>query len=159
MIALAVYFCFADLVLVTQCVYYNVINARRHRPHSTLSTRSDADDPERPLLDRRSSENLGLPGSRRRSSASYARRDSHASDTRTQALSGFAQEKDHAVLVWTKNAMTVVAICAAGAAGWFLAWKAGAWVPIRGDDLSSPAEDMAIGAQILGYSSSACYLG
>ncbi|KAL2149800.1 hypothetical protein VTH82DRAFT_7476 [Thermothelomyces myriococcoides] len=48
-IALASYFCFADIILISQCTYYNTINARRraaaaarrerhHHRHSRLST-------------------------------------------------------------------------------------------------------------------------
>ena len=28
-IALAIYFCFADLILISQCLYYNILNARK----------------------------------------------------------------------------------------------------------------------------------
>ncbi|KAH0255756.1 hypothetical protein KCU91_g17321, partial [Aureobasidium melanogenum] len=33
-IALAIYFCFADAVLLSQCFYYNTLNARRERKRS-----------------------------------------------------------------------------------------------------------------------------
>ena len=107
-IALSVYFCIADLILVIQCLYYNSLEARRdvldgdgkataatiataapgrkasdQIPTSTSTGGRNAasDDPEQqPLLNRRrSSDNLGLPGS-------HQRRRSSATGTSTTLL-------------------------------------------------------------------------
>lgn len=146
--ALAVYFCFADLILISQCVYYNVRNARKTRKHSTRSEESV----EQPLLGRRDSSNMGLPGSHRRRSSAIDRR------RRASSLPSLAIEEEGDKSEWVKNTVSILGICVVGAAGWAIAWRSGVWVPMpeKGD---ASAGDMALGAQILGYASAVCYLG
>ena len=150
-IALAIYFIIADAVLLTQCLYYKHVNARRKLAADV--TQRDADNPEQPLLGRRPSD-IGLPGSRRRSSVSIKRRDSSLP---TPVLSTIPEEGGY-VRPWVKNTLCVVAVCAIGAAGWAIAWKAHLWVPTSED---SGADDMGenVGAEILGYLSALLYLG
>ncbi|KAF2441404.1 PQ-loop-domain-containing protein [Karstenula rhodostoma CBS 690.94] len=154
--ALAVYFCFADLVLIAQCVYYNAKNARRAA--SKASTRSQ-DSVEQPLLARRDSSNVGLPGShtRRRSSAASARERRR----RASSLPSLVEEEDVRGTEWVKNAASIVGVCAVGAAGWAIAWKTGVWVPTpeHGASPSDPEPATPLGASILGYASAVCYLG
>ena len=157
-IAIAVYFCIADGVLITQCVYYNVKNARKAaRKSSSLQGADGAAEPLLAAQRRRSSDNVGLPGSRRRSSAaaSLRRRSSHRSqnDTLLKIL-----EEDSTGKETAKNVVSVLAICAVGAAGWAIAWQTGAWKPTPVTK-KGEAEPMALGAQILGYFSAVCYLG
>jgi len=151
-IALAVYFCFADAVLITQCLYYNLVNARKAARQEALSANgAAADDPRQPLL-RRSSDNIGLPGSRRRSSASTKRRDSVLSSPLP-----VIPETETSSRAWFRNALNIILVCVAGALGWFIAWKVGAWQPTSADpDLS---DQPALGAEILGYASAVAYLG
>lgn len=153
-IALAVYFCFADLILISQCVYYNLLNARRLRKMSQNTVESV----EQPLLRRSSSyeysrrrrrSSLGLPGSHRRSSASR-RRSSLAA----------IMEEETGSRAWFKNSFSIFLVCAAGTAGWAIAWKSNVWHPApeeRGD--AGQGTSMVLGAQILGYISAVCYLG
>ena len=150
-IALAVYFIIADAVLLTQCLYYKHVNARRNL--TTDPTRRDTDNPEQPLLGRRSS-SVGLPGSRRRSSVSIKRRDSSIG---IPVLTTIPEEGGY-VRPWVKNTLCVVAVCAIGTAGWAIAWKAHLWVPTPED---SGADDSSsnVGAEILGYLSAVLYLG
>ena len=155
-IALATYFCFADAILIAQCMYYNSKNSRKvplvesarngHSPEEV--------DEEQPLLRRRSSENVGLPGSRRRpSSASNRRRAS-------SVLSNLPTipETEKPTREWLKNVGSILLVCLTGALGWLIAWKSGVWQPTStesvGDDIEEP-----IGAEILGYLSAVCYLG
>ncbi|KAJ4365298.1 hypothetical protein N0V83_008917 [Neocucurbitaria cava] len=145
-IALAVYFCFADLILISQCVYYNMKNSRRTRKTSTRSQ----DSVEAPLLGRRDSSNIGLPGSHRRDSAASRRRRASSLPTIVDVEENGSE--------WMKNAMSIVGVCVVGAAGWAIAWKTGVWVPQPTDDDTAGTE-MALGAQILGYASAVCYLG
>lgn len=146
-IALAVYFCFADLILIAQCVYYNMKNARKSRKESTRTI----DSVEQPLLGRRDSSNLGLPGShRRRSSAISTRR-------RASSLPSLVEEEEGG-REWVKNTLSILGVCVVGAAGWAIAWRTGVWVP-QPDDDDTAGTDMALGAQILGYASAICYLG
>ncbi|KAF2737335.1 PQ-loop-domain-containing protein [Polyplosphaeria fusca] len=152
-IALAIYFCFADLVLISQCLYYNFVNARKTRRRSTRSTLHDA--AEEPLLGRRDS-NIGLPGShRRRSSATSGRR--RDSTTRNNSLPSIV-EGEPVHREWIKNALSIIGVCVVGAAGWAIAWKTGVWQPTPTDNDSGDT-DVALGAQILGYASAVCYLG
>jgi uncharacterized protein with PQ loop repeat len=146
-IALAMYFCVADLILITQCVYYNTINARRTaRKTSTQSNNSV----EAPLLGRRDSSNIGLPGSHRR--------DSQASRRRRASSLPTILDVDEQPSEWIKNTLSVFGILAVGATGWAIAWKSGVWVP-QPTTTPDDAEPIALGAEILGYASAICYLG
>ncbi|KAB2108727.1 hypothetical protein AG0111_0g3356 [Alternaria gaisen] len=146
-IALAVYFCFADLVLISQCVYYNMKNSPRgDRKTSTQSTNSI----EAPLLGRRDSSNIGLPGSHRRDSAASRRRRASSLPTIPDVGDGASE--------WVKNALSIVGVCVVGAAGWAIAWKTGVWVP-QPQHNTEDASDNPVGAMILGYASAVAYLG
>ncbi|KAF1960241.1 PQ-loop-domain-containing protein [Byssothecium circinans] len=145
-IALAVYFCFADLILISQCIYYNVKNARRARK---VSTRSE-DSVEQPLLGRRDSSNMGLPGSHRRRSSALSRR------RRASSLPSLTEEENKSE--WVKNTLSIVGVCVVGAAGWAIAWQTGVWAPTPTADDAADGET-PLGASILGYASAVCYLG
>ncbi|OCL03867.1 vacuolar membrane PQ loop repeat protein [Glonium stellatum] len=153
-IVLAVYFCFSDLILITQCLYYNFINARKSRKEITRPNQTQ-DSAEQPLLGRRDS-SIGLPGSHRRRS-SAASRQHRASLARTDSLTSIVEE-DSPSNEWAKNIISILAVCAAGTAGWAIAWKTEVWTPTPVDD-GAGGTDMALGAQILGYASAICYLG
>ncbi|MCJ1255540.1 hypothetical protein MMC24_003356 [Lignoscripta atroalba] len=151
-ITLAVYFCFADSVLITQCLYYNFINARRVTRQQSLAT-SEPNDPEQPLLRRSSSSNIGLPGSRRRSSVSQKRRNSSLRGSLPTISEGESGRK-----AWLKNIISIILVCAAGIVGWAIAWKTGVWTPTPDESDGSPPSRI-LGAEILGYFSAVCYLG
>ncbi|KAI9754251.1 MAG: hypothetical protein M4579_004782 [Chaenotheca gracillima] len=163
-IALAIYFCFSDLVLILQCLYYNFINSRRRddrRKHSTASTQTgveDEDPEDQPLLARTNSGSMGLPGSHSRRRSSASRAPTHR-DSLTSSLPDIMEEKESRAKEWTKNGLCIVLICIVGAAGWAIAWKTGVWRPSpeHMDDDSGVNE--AVGAQVLGYLSAVCYLG
>ncbi|KAI9737738.1 MAG: hypothetical protein M1834_009106 [Cirrosporium novae-zelandiae] len=153
-IAIAVYFCFADLILISQCIYYKIKNGRKDA--RLASAHTDSNDPHQPLLGpRHKSSNASLPGTRRRSSASTHRRPSHTSrrDSLTELL-----EEDSPQKLLIKNIASILLVCAAGAAGWAIAWKSGAWTPTPTDNDAGSSET-PIGAEILGYISAVCYLG
>jgi uncharacterized protein with PQ loop repeat len=168
-IALALYFCLADLILISQCSYYNAVNARRRtarhsstETHETDTTAVETD----PLLDhdhhhqhpRRSrSDSAGLPGSHRRHSA---RRRESTLDPLTRIVTGEDETPDSNP--WLHNALSLVAICFVGVTGWFISYKMGAWdvedgLPDSGDNTVS-REPQAVIGMILGYLSAACYL-
>lgn len=148
-IALAIYFCIADFVLITQCLYYNYLNAaKRSRAASVVSE-------EEPLLTRRrSSDTIGLPGSHRRRSSAF----SHRHDTLTKILEEDEGENGNS---WQKNVLSILGVIVAGAVGWAIAWQSGVWSPTPEEGAGSDpqATEMAVGAQILGYASAVCYLG
>jgi hypothetical protein len=152
-IALAIYFCFADLILITQCLYYNVINSRKARKASTRSNQT-TDSAEQPLLRRRDS--IGLPGSYRRRSSAASRRH-RESINRTDSLASIIEEETGGK-EWVKNALSIIGVCAVGAAGWAIAWKTGVWKPTPLGNEGGTTE-VALGATILGYVSAVCYLG
>ncbi|KAI9814993.1 MAG: hypothetical protein M1827_002836 [Pycnora praestabilis] len=157
-IALAVYFIFADLVLIIQCLYYNHINSRKKvRQLSTISTQSQPRSDEEPLLGRSSSDNIGLPGSRRRPSVSQSYRNRHGSNARRDS-SPKMNDECSASRAWMKNTISVFLVCAAGTGGWFIAWETGVWSPTPKED-GDNGSSMAPGAQTLGYLSAICYLG
>lgn len=173
-IAIAVYFCIADGVLIGQCLYYGIVNKRREGKSMLAAARdsvveatssSDApgrpteNDEEEPLLKRTRTNSITIPGSgnRRRSSASMRRRPSNAAQH--DQLAKILEESDeNGVRLWLKNAFSILAIIAVGAAGWGIAYQSGAWKPTPTDsDLDF--EEIAPGAQILGYASAVAYLG
>ncbi|KAI5252550.1 vacuolar membrane PQ loop repeat protein [Aureobasidium subglaciale] len=154
-IALAIYFCFADAVLLSQCFYYNTLNARRERKRSVAAAENAVTDENAPLLAEQQ-DNLGLPGSRRRSSAA-SRRRTRSSAERSNSLANILEEGQGST-AWFKNTLSVAIILIAGAAGWAIAWRAGAWKPTP-VDVSDGGRHMPVGAEILGYASAVCYLG
>jgi len=149
-IALAIYFCFADFVLISQCLYYNHINARAGRQASIVSI----DTENEPLLTRRrSSDATGLPGSHRRRSSV------RSGIQRSDSLSKILEEDDTPdENPWLKNSLSIIGVIVAGTAGWAIAWQSGVWkaTPEDGPD---GEQAVALGAKLLGYFSAVCYLG
>ena len=171
-IALAVYFCFADFVLIGQCLYYNALNRNRgSKEIEEVANGAPVEQSEvTPLLNGNSSpksprmrrritdvteENMGLPGSRRRSSNASRRRT--MSDAQRNSLERILEEPTR-TSAWVKNTISIILIALAGTAGWAIAWETGAWRPTpvgrEGDEKRGP-----VGAEILGYASAICYLG
>lgn len=161
-IALAVYFCFADLILISQCVYYNVLNKKQDEESRTANGNGEVE----PLLSRTDTNesNPSRPGGRRRRSSAQSRR---LRAERRESLASIPEESKRG-WAWIKsklrtfsrlnNTVSILLICAIGAAGWAIAWKSGIWKPAPADDPSEGAH-MALGAQVLGYVSAVCYLG
>ena len=147
-IALGIYFCFADAVLILQCIYYDVKDRGKPPP----GDESEEDEEQRPLLRRFSDgiENQGPPGSGRRSS--FKRRPSGSIEGLPRVKEGKRRWRSCA-----NNSVAVVGICAVGVVGWALAWAIGWWepVPVGQDD----GEPRIPGAAILGYASAVLYLG
>ncbi|KAK4168686.1 putative vacuolar amino acid transporter YPQ1 [Cladorrhinum sp. PSN259] len=166
-IALACYFCVADIILIAQCTYYNTINARRRTheqrhghhhhpaPRRTSSEDSDTtavcDDAETPSEStplitegshpRRSrSDSAGLPGSHRRHSV---RRASTNLDPLTRIITGEDDTPDSNP--WLHNAVSLAAVWIVGAAGWFLSYKMGAWGNNDDSDIPNPTPSPAPG--------------
>ena len=162
-IALAVYFCIADAVLISQCLYYNYLNARKVQKAildgQEAANGGVSDDPSQPLLRRTrtsssSSSSIGLPGSRRRSSVSKGRRSS----TLQPPLLETIDEEPSPLKVSLKNTAAILVVSMLGALGWVFAWKAGWWQPTpTGDDVNELPR--ILGAEILGYISAIAYLG
>ena len=148
-IAIAVYFCFTDGILITQCLYYRWLN---HRKQARKLKAQSANNETEPLLSRERTSSLTIPGSRRRSSAaSKKRRDSQ----QPPALAYILEDSEKRLFL--RNTLSVIGVFIVGAAGWAIAWSSGAWRPIPVDNRAET--DMAVGAQILGYISAICYLG
>lgn len=179
-IAIGIYFCIADGVLIAQCLYYGILNKRREGrallldgggegggPSSSTSpsahrhNRHDHDDDEEePLLKRTRTDSITIPGSaaRRRSSHSMRHRRSSTIAQNDQLAKILEESDESGTRLWFKNAMSVLAIVVVGAAGWALAYESGAWKPSSTSNDTSN-ENMAPGAQILGYLSAVAYLG
>ena len=168
-VAIGVYFCIADGVLIGQCLYYGIVNKRREGRDllETLASSSSAEAPPRqesredePLLKRRRTNSVTIPGSadtRRQSSTSMRRRAS--SSAQNDPLAKMFEESDTSgTRYWFKNGTSVLAIMVVGAAGWALAYESGAWKPSP-THTGTEEEKMAAGAQILGYLSAVAYLG
>ncbi|KAK3393191.1 PQ loop repeat-domain-containing protein [Podospora didyma] len=170
-IALASYFCVADLIIICQCSYYNTVNARRRSrteqrrrdsstaTHDTDATAvvSDASEDE-PLLERsrRRSESTGLPGSHRRHSV---RRAESNLDPLTRIITGEDDTPDSNP--WLHNTLSLLAVWIIGAAGWFIGFKMGVWDVSDGSGLPDEpdaANPMALVGMSLGYFSAVCYL-
>jgi hypothetical protein len=152
---LAIYFCIADFVLISQCLYYNYVNSLRTRQKSVTTAVSDSE--EEPLLTRRrSSDTIGLPGSHRRTSSA-------AQNARRDSLSKILEEDEGPdANPWLKNTLSILGVVMVGTAGWAIAWQSGVWIPTpeegAGGDIPE-AIQVAVGAKLLGYASAICYLG
>ncbi|KAI1408579.1 PQ-loop-domain-containing protein [Hypoxylon sp. FL1857] len=149
--ALAGYFCISDIILITQSVYYNALNARKTRQR-TRSTQSDASEDE-PLLQPRRRSSSGLPGSHRRHSLHHAE---SSLDPIKRIVTGEDDTPDSNP--WLHNTLSVAAIYLVGAAGWFVSYKIGAWDKPDIPDEPTADEPVAILGLVLGYASALCYL-
>lgn len=110
---------------------------------------------ERPLLGRRDSSNLGLPGSHRRKSSATSRASRRR---RASSLPSVAEPRDDGTSEWMKNALSIIGVCLVGAIGWVIAWKTGVWIPTPSSD-EGPVSHISLGPEIFGYASAIAYLG
>ncbi|KAM0325162.1 hypothetical protein ACHAQA_007701 [Verticillium albo-atrum] len=165
-VALAFYFCIADIVLIAQCMYYNAKNARRTSRHQHARTtdggdrilaEEDTPGEEDTLLggERRRTSSTGLPGSQRR-------HEVHT-ETSLEPLRKIVTGEDDTPdsNPWLHNTMSLIAVWVVGAAGWAISFKAGAWRADHGDSgPESPEQEgtMATVGLALGYFSAVCYL-
>ncbi|KAI9375410.1 PQ loop repeat-domain-containing protein [Aspergillus egyptiacus] len=162
-VAIAVYFCLADGVLIGQCLYYRARNSRAARPRGPSTP---TPEPTTPLLGRRPSD--VRPSDAFEAAAPHRRgsRHSYSAIPGAQAqgqrpddtLAKLVDENSFAQSALFKNISSVLAICVIGMAGWTVAWQTGVWkpAPLEG---GNGGVDMAPGAQVLGYISAVCYLG
>lgn len=177
-IAIGAYFCIADGVLIGQVLYYGIRNRRRQgkslldaakRTMSQTGEEIEAavgNREEEPLLKRTRSISVTIPGSQ---TPGFTRRRSTDASTLRRTSSGAAAD-DHLAQIleesdsktgsrlWLKNLISILAVCAIGTVGWMLAYESGAWTWKTEDGSSGDGEDMAKGAQVLGYASAALYL-
>ncbi|KAJ5911354.1 uncharacterized protein N7473_000657 [Penicillium subrubescens] len=158
-VAIAVYFCIADGVLIAQCLYYKARNSRRENILRRRRSSTETPDPTTPLLGRRFSDSFPAASGRRRSSGSMrghqgaGRRESQVEDP----LAKIVEESEYGRKAWIKNLISVIGIFVVGMAGWTIAWQTGIWAPAPREN-NKPA-DMATSGAILGYASAVCYLG
>lgn len=118
-VALAAYFTLADVVLIVQCLYYKYTKSRRNEYQGSSPA---SDNANQSLLHRKDSV-VGLPGSRRRSSASQGRRDS---SFLSSALPVIVEDgTDSRAWIW--NIISIALVCLVGAVDWITVWKAGLW--------------------------------
>jgi hypothetical protein len=153
---LAGYFIIADTVLISQCMYYNTINARRAARLEQGGNDEDAAAAEdSPLLSRRRSSEVGLPGSQRR----HATHQESSVDPLRKMVTGEDDTPDSNP--WLHNTLSLLAVYGIGFVGWFISYKAGAWdsdepgVPDSPTDTQNVLEIIGL---ILGYLSAICYL-
>ncbi|KAI1494583.1 PQ loop repeat-domain-containing protein [Biscogniauxia mediterranea] len=149
--ALAGYFCISDLILITQCVYYNMRNARLERKR-TLSVETDVSE-DAPLLRRRRTSSVGLPGSHQRHAI-------HHQESSLDPIKRIATGEDETPdsNPWLHNSLSIAAVYIVGAAGWFVSYRAGAWDKPEQPQSPDTENPIAIGGMILGYASALCYL-
>lgn len=141
------YFCIADSVLITQCLYYRSRKARIEAHHRRRHSSTESPEPTTPLLGRAPDENRTAPYN------TNGRRDSDVEDT----LAKIVEEGESGRAAWVKNSLSLLGICVVGMVGWAVAWQTGIWKPASQDH--NGGVDMAVGAQILGYFSAVAYLG
>lgn len=136
--ALAGYFCISDLILITQCVYYNVRNARkaRRRRHSSVAVPSE----DQPLL---------------RQNSTHPREDDGNPDALKRVAAGEGEPTNSS---WLNNALAILGIHVVGAMGWFISYRIGAWDRSDGADAPDPSSPVGMTGLVLGYASAICYL-
>ncbi|KAH7316456.1 PQ-loop protein [Stachybotrys elegans] len=136
-VALASYFCVADVVLISQCVYYNTRNARRQkRAAAGLSEQS-------PLLAQHRNSSKPTEGEVDPTKSTESRDDIPDGSS------------------WANNALSLVAVYVIGLCGWYVSYKAGAWGsedPSAPEPHSTEKAPLEIVGLVLGYASAVCYL-
>jgi uncharacterized protein with PQ loop repeat len=192
--ALAIYFCFADVTLIAQCLYYGRVKKRREAAAKAdgdalvaENVSGNSSSEQTPLLNGHArpttaestagrltdvtNANLGLPGSRRRSSAASRRTitfETGIAGSRESLADIEEGINDENTPVqpkseWLKNTLAILAIFLIGAAGWAIAYRLGAWTPTpapsSGSNEDEPKHSTPIGASLLGYASAVLYLG
>ena len=152
-VALALYFCLADAVLISQCLYYKYTEVRKKKATGASSppTPDSENDVQQPLLERSDAESggsLSIPSS----AATRRRRNSSFKDGSLPVLA-----EDQSTSSWTWNTASLLGVCIIGTVGWAVAWKTQLWTPTPTDGIEDG--DGPVGAIVLGYLSALCYLG
>ncbi|KAL7920817.1 putative PQ-loop G protein-coupled receptor [Trichoderma austrokoningii] len=137
-VALAMYFCVADFLLVSQCVYYNTVNARR-------AALAAEENEEAPLLGER-----------------HTTAHRHSVSSEDGGKIGPAGDELLERSSWMSNTACLIGVYVAGFIGWYLSYKAGAYkeadpVVFNAAMQASPDLLEKIGI-VLGYFSAVCYL-
>lgn len=138
-VALGIYFCLVDFVMLAQLIYYN-----RYRPRKTCR-----------LLQNRRTEYTSGPSTTDPllPDTEVSHITKHPTPQRRDSLSQvFADGTSSKEAI--RNTISVSLVLLVGTSGWFIAWKTGAWGP-QGDSSDTVAP---VGALILGYASSFFYL-
>ncbi|RYC61567.1 hypothetical protein CHU98_g4641 [Xylaria longipes] len=146
--ALAGYFCLSDLILITQCIYYNVCNARSaRRRRSSANTEASEDQP---LLRRHSTS----------SPSSHIQYSAHQEQSNPDAIKRAVTNEDKATNSSSSlnNTFAILAIYLVGVAGWFISYRVGAWDNSDGADIPDSNSPAAVSGMVLGYASALCYL-
>lgn len=161
----------ADVVLISQSIYYKAVNARRLRREAQRgghnggggrrrsSGLTDGSEDE-PLLARRRSSSIGgggLPGSHRRHSVRTE--ESGGIGPLKRIITGEDETPDGNP--WLHNTLSLLAVYAVGTTGWFISWRAGVWDAVPGapdPDGDAAEQAVAISGLVLGYVSALCYL-
>ena len=118
-IAIAIYFCIADTILIVQCLYYK--RASLSINSSVEAGESSADEERQPLL--HSAVQPQRPGS----PTSFKRRGSIIAEDNASSIKLLFQHSKP----WVSNTAGLLAVCALGAAGWAIAWQIGIWHPVK----------------------------
>ncbi|KAH7157463.1 PQ loop repeat-domain-containing protein [Dactylonectria estremocensis] len=152
-VALASYFCIADIILIAQTVYYRTVSARR-ASQQHIDHLADPSE-ESPLIARRRSSSFGLPGSQRQ----HTTHTESSLEPLRKIVTGEDETPDSRP--WIHNGMSLLAVYLIGFAGWFVSYKAGAWGstdPTPPDVTVNEESTTEIIGLTLGYFSAACYL-
>lgn len=137
-VALAMYFCVADFLLISQCIYYNTVNARR-------AALAAEENEEAPLLGER-----------------HAAAHRHSVSSEDGGKIGPAGDELLERSTWMSNSASLIGVYVAGFVGWYLSYMAGAYketdpVVFNAAVQASPDSLEKIGI-IMGYFSAVCYL-
>ncbi|KAK5994947.1 putative vacuolar amino acid transporter YPQ3 [Cladobotryum mycophilum] len=141
-IILAMYFCVSDVMIISQTIYYNTVNARRAEELRAAAEAAESSE-EAPLL-------------ARRNTSPHRRADDEPASKGQEA-----EAEGPVTTPWTQNALALSAVYAAGILGWFISYKAGAWQGVEHDMLKSQEDNTPLSEQIgmiIGYISAVCYL-
>lgn len=152
--------------MIVQCLYYNAKNAHRarrqrsqHRGQNGAAVNDedeDGDVEDEPLLRRRRSSSIGLPGSHRRHST---RRSESNLDPLTRIVTGEDDTPDSNP--WLHNTVSLLAVWVVGAAGYYASYHMGAWdgaPEVPDPEIPESQTALEIVGLALGYFSAACYL-
>ncbi|CCX31074.1 Similar to Protein RTC2; acc. no. P38279 [Pyronema omphalodes CBS 100304] len=153
-VAIAIYFCFSDMLLLGQCLYYNSLTSKASADSSPIDTPQITIS--RPTQDLSTEHDPLITDFERRRSSVASRRSSVALERqRKDSLSSILRDDANSLSPAAREVLSILAVIAAGTVGWALAYYSGAW-NVKGDP--EGGREMPMGAKVLGYLSAVLYL-
>ncbi|TQS37906.1 hypothetical protein Golomagni_01603, partial [Golovinomyces magnicellulatus] len=154
-VTIAIYFCFTDVVLVSQSFYYKYLKPIKK---SKISLKSNTTNSEPAAGTKFASENTPLFSEARSDSTLVSDRRRPSDLINYEHISETQKSQGN---TWIFNTVFILVTIVVGILGWVISYWTGIWTPIPAPSNSSPFDTIdstPIGAQVFGYLSAIFYL-